>query len=450
MTGPCNVIELGATRKGKTLAAARAILEATHEAAVVLDPHKHSLAEAVVTHASSNILYERLSDIRLTLGFDLLKPSAHRDPFQRQLENQRRAEAFVEILLRRRNVEGLAATPLLEEWVTSAINLFLFQTTPKPLIWLPSAFLPGTDEFTALVRDCTTPEIRHKFQQLEKLSPRGQRAEIGSAIRLVNPIFRSPAFAVRSRGGFNLGGFLQSGGKLVIEKGDEVGEDTMRVIMGAIVLLTIDHAKHRPKPYPPIRITIDEATNARLVGGPELRGIAETNKNGLYWTFLVQDLDLPGGADAVLQNCHRHEYFGCPNYELARKAATDVVAGLPWSEESRAERIANLTTQIMNLQPGWRWVRDAAGSRLEYVPLLESGWPRWPGLHEAKLKEKLEWIYARPEYGAPSTPLSTTSSAATSPPPDKSRPSSPAERWRRGSKKPVAGSSSNDAAAESM
>ena len=217
--------------------------------------------------------------------------------------------------------------------------------------------MPGTDEFTALVRNCTLPDIRHKFQQLGKLSPRGQRAEVGSAIRLINAVFRSPAFMARCHGGFDLGGFLQQKGKLVIERGDDIGDDTMRVIMGAIVLLVIDHAKRRPSPYPPIKIYIDEATNARLVGSPELRGLAETNKNGLYWEFLVQNLDFPGGADAVLQNCLRHEWFGCPYYDLARKAATDIVAGLPASHESRSEQIARLTNEIMNLPPGWRWVR---------------------------------------------------------------------------------------------
>jgi hypothetical protein len=146
------------------------------------------------------------------------------------------------------------------------------------------------------------------------------------------------------------------------------------------VLLTIEHAKRRPQPYPPIRIVIDEATNARLVGAPELRGLAETNKNGLFWEFLVQNLDFPGGSDAVLQNTLRHEWFGCPYHELARKAATDVVGGLPPSELSRAERIATVTDEIMSLAPGWRWVRDSSGARKEYVPLLKNPWPDWPGL----------------------------------------------------------------------
>src|SRR5205823_5670419 len=162
--------------------------------------------------------------------------------------------AFVEILLRRRGSDGLASTPLLEEWVMAAIMLYLFQRVAKPLTWLPYAFMPGTDEFTALVKNCVLAEIRHKFHQFERLTPRAQRAEAGSAVRLINGVFHSPAFAARSGGHFDLGEFLQSKGTLIVERGDDIGDDTMRVIMGAIILLVIAHAKRRLKPYPPIRI----------------------------------------------------------------------------------------------------------------------------------------------------------------------------------------------------
>jgi hypothetical protein len=448
----CNVLKVGATRKGKTLAAARGVLEAWDEAAVVFDPHKQSLAEVVMTHATGNVLYERLSDVRSTLGFELLAPSKNPNAVQRQMENQQRAEAFVEILLRRRNADGMAGTPLMEEYVMAAITLYLFQATRKPLTLLPFAFMPETAEFKSLIHDCILPDIRHKFQQLAKLNPRALRAEVGSAARLINAVFRSPAFQARCRGGFSLGGFLQNRGKLIIERGDEIGDDTMRVIMGAIILLVIEHAKRRPKPYPPIRIYIDEATNARLVGGPELRGLAETNKNGLFWEFLVQNLDFPGGADAVLQNCIRHEWFGCPFYELARKAATDVLAGLEaYGEQSRAERIAALTTDIMNLLPGWRWVRDASGSWKEYVPLLQNPWPDWPGLRDAKREAKIQCIFKRPEYRVPDEPKSENSSKPAMPRSSRSRDdSSPATRLKRRGKRPADGlqSSGNESVSE--
>lgn len=448
-----NVLKVGATRKGKSESAAREIVESPEEAVCIFDPHKQSLAERVFTHATGNVLYERLSNIKHTLGFDLLKASRNPDALLRQLENQRRAEAFVEVLLRRRDLEGMAGTPLMEEWVMAAIMLYLFQPTAKPLPILPFAFLPSTPEFASLVSECELPDICAKFQQLEKLSLRALRAEVGSASRLLNAVFRSLSFQARCRGGFNLGGFLQKKGTLIVERGEDIGDDPMRVIMGAIILLVIDCAKSRAKPHPPIRIVIDEATNARLVGSPELRGIAETNKNGLFWTFLVQNLDFPD-PDAVLQNCLRHEWFGCPNHKLARIAATDVVAGLSWdTEESRAERIARLTDEIMNLPPGYRWVRDPEGSRKEYVEMLQNPWPDWPGLRERKLLEKLTWIYARPEYqtsaaphtGVPDTPPSMPSSSDTPPPPPSSpKDSSPAARWKRARGKPDGGSRSSD------
>jgi hypothetical protein len=166
---------VGATRKGKTLAAARSIVEAPHDAAVILDPHKLSLAYTVLTHASDNILFERLSDIQYTLGFEFLTPSSNPDPRLRQQENHRRAEAFVAILLRRRGDDGMANTPLMEEWVMGAIMLYLCQAVCKPLTLLPFAFMPASPEFAALLKDCTLPEVRHKFQQLERLTPRSAR-----------------------------------------------------------------------------------------------------------------------------------------------------------------------------------------------------------------------------------------------------------------------------------
>jgi hypothetical protein len=439
----CNVTAVGATRTGKSMSGLQRLVQsAPTEAAILLDPHMKSFAYGAVIHTPGEVLYERLSNITETLGFDFLSPSTHPNPVVRQQENQLRAEAFTEILLRRRNVDGIAGTPLMEEWCMAALMLFLFQSVPKPLALLPFAFLPGSREFRSLVRDCALREIRYKFRQLARRSLSAVRAEVGSAERLFTAVFRSPAFTVRSRGGFDLGEFLQRRGKLIIERGSEIGDDAMRTIMGAIVLLTIEHAKRRPKPYPPITIYIDEATNARLIGAPELHGIAETNKNGLYWQFFVQNL--PAGADAILQNCHRHEWFACPSYDLARKAATDIAAGLRPGDASRSERIATLTDEVINLSPGWRWVRDAAGARKEYVPLLENPWPDWPGLREAKFEEKLQWIYRRPEYRKPDVSPCSNSSKTETPRPSKSPDdSSPATRLKRRARRQADGSPSS-------
>jgi hypothetical protein len=442
-----NVVRIGAPGSGKTLATARSGVE-SDGAEVDFDPAKESFAQEVLTHAKGNLLYAKLSDLRHTLGFELGKPSTHADPVMRQQENHLQAEALADILLYRRQATGMATTPLMEEWVMAAIMLVLFQRTAKPITWLPFAFMPGTEQFAALVRDCELKEISHKFKQLEGLKPRALRAEVGSAMRLINSVFRSLVFAAWSMGGFDLGAFLDKGGKLVIERGDEIGQDTMRTIMGMILLLVIEHAKRRPSALPTIRVRIDEAANAGLLGHTELKAAAEHNKRGLYFEFILQKA--PSQLEDLLQICHRHEWYCCPNYELARKAAVDIVAGLKIGDESRPQRIAKITDEIMNLDPGWRWVRDQKGSRKEYVPLLENPWPDWPGLRESKFQEKLQWIYARPEYGGRDTPPSSISSNDTPPRPTSSPvDSSPAERWRRGKRKPADGSSSSDAGGES-
>src|SRR5947209_8210682 len=91
------------------------------------------------------------SNVRMALGYELLTPSTDPDPLVREQQNQQRAELFCAILLRRRDMEGLAGAPLMEEWITAAILLYLHQknragkrTSPAVLQY---AFSPSTQEF---------------------------------------------------------------------------------------------------------------------------------------------------------------------------------------------------------------------------------------------------------------------------------------------------------------
>jgi hypothetical protein len=321
---------------------------------------------------------------------------------------------------------------------------------------IPYGFMPGSDPFRELLRRCTKEHLRDKFRQLESLSPRALRSEIGSAARLVNAVFQSPAFLARSQGGFDLGAAIQNGCKLIVERGDE-NEDVCRTIMGGINLLVTDHCESRPKPWPPVRIYLDECTNARTAGLFEERKAGETRKYGLSWYFMCQHPNFPNGPDGFFANCQRKESFRVGHYELARKLAAMFLAGLPSNGEARASRLDNLVTDLMNLKPGWRWVTDRLGSRKEYVPMLESRWPDWGTLREDKLREKMCKIYARPEYricdrrndGDPETPPSSPSSNDTPPQPNNSpEASSPAERWKARRRKPASGSPDIAGAAE--
>lgn len=452
-----NVLIVGSPGGGKSCSAITSIGASPHEAAVVLDPHSHSLADGVLRRVDRPyMLFDNLSDLRHPLGYGLFTPSTL--PGEEGLvENLNQSAGFVDLLLKRRATLAsagslLAAAPLTEEWVFGLNDLYLWQRPTKPIRYYPCGFEPHTDEFRELIRDCTQDAVRGKFTALAKLTPRGLRAEVGSAARLVNALFRHPAFVRRAEASFDLGGFLQRCGLLIIERGEDIDDDAMRVLFGTVIQMVIRHVRRRPRPYPTIRIYIDEATNAGLVGGTELRAMAELRKYGLFFTVIVQNLDFPCPPERVLQLCTRHEYFRCSNVDLARKAATDLIGGIDrddQDERSRAERIADLADDIMALATGKRWVREEGRSSEEYVELPENPWPDWPGFRDAKHQEKLTWIYSQPEYHRPAAPPSSPSSPGSPPPPPSSSGSSPAERFRRGSRRPTGGSAASGSEDES-
>jgi hypothetical protein len=143
---PKNILRVGATRSGKSMATARHILEChgmldTDElimetdfnqyldgvpacTTIVFDPHPDSLAAKLLTHATGNVLYDNLSNLKHTLGYNFLRPSTNPNPLERLEENERKAERFVAILLRRRGGEGLSRSPQIEEWTFLVLNLF--------------------------------------------------------------------------------------------------------------------------------------------------------------------------------------------------------------------------------------------------------------------------------------------------------------------------------------
>jgi hypothetical protein len=308
---------------------------------------------------------------------------------------------------------------------------------------IPFGLMPGTTQFDSLLRDCPIEQYRNKFEPLRRLTPRALRAEVASAARVITPVF-VPEFLKRCRAGLDLGGFLQKGGTLIVERGD-ANEEASRITMGGIIMLVTEHCENRPKPDPPVRLYLDECTNARTAGNFEERKAGETRKSGLSWYFLCQWPNFPNGPEGFYQNCNRKEIYRTGHYDLARKLAAIAAPGFPSTDdESHAQRVARLADAITNFQPGQRLVTDRTGSRIERLPMLDNPLPDWPGLREASLQRKIEWIRARPEYGVPCTPSSVSSSESSPRRPSKSQSSSPAERWQRGRRKPADGSSSND------
>src|ERR1051326_2590887 len=357
-----NVLVIGEPGSGKSVAAARDAV-GFPGSVLISDPHKDSIAQLVLMHAQGNILFDRISDLEHTLAYELLRPSHHSNPDIRMQHNLHRAQTFVEFLMRRRGGDA-ATSPLLEEWIMSLLLIFLFQVTPKSPEIIPFGFMPGTVEFRALLRDCSVDAFRHKFESLEKLGPRALRAEVGSAARLINPVFRAPEFLKRCRSGFDLGAFIQRRGTLIIERGD-ANEDVNRIITGAIVMLVTEHCETRPAPYPPVRIYLDECTNARTAGNYEERKAGETRKYGLSWYLMCQWPNFPNGPEGFYTNCNRKEIYRTGDYNLARKFAAMAASGFPMSDVTHAEKVAYLASAIAKFQPGQRLVTDPNGSRIE-------------------------------------------------------------------------------------
>jgi hypothetical protein len=124
MTQRVSIARFGATGTGKSFACASDVI-VSPDAEVVLDPEKDSLASIVLTHATGDILYDRLDDLVHALSYDMLTASTHPDPAHQYQENYRKAEAFAAILLRRRDADNFAHTPLLAEWIFAALMLYL-------------------------------------------------------------------------------------------------------------------------------------------------------------------------------------------------------------------------------------------------------------------------------------------------------------------------------------
>jgi len=423
-----NCITVGTTTSGKSTAKARDLFQAIdHEefALVVCDPHRNSLAwwlfiQFVAMGLKRRTIFDRFSDLGRVIGYKFLQPSDAEDELERRAENDERIQAFTDVLCRRRGLSGLERNPLTEEWVQAALHLYVEHDKDAPLSVLPYAFEPGHSTFQRLVDGCLDPDIADKFRTLGNGNSR--RGHIAPAHRLISGVCRSTAFQARCGSSFNLDSFLDDCGILLVEGGSvgNVSYDAMRTMMGAIILKVIHYVRNRRRPIPRVRMVIDEATNADLIGHYECRALAETQKMGLDVDIMVQNLNFGSSfvQENVLQNCMRHEWFYCGNAAVAQLGAADL-GDSKYKEE------------LMALARGVRYVKEHRDIYREYVKPLEDPWC-FPGLAQKKAQKALWQIQKRPEYQSGKSaivPLSN-GSESTRAPSDSSTISSPAERLR--------------------
>lgn len=412
-----------------------------HDCAIVLLDPPGTLAEKLLLHLdwlglTQRVLYDRLADSDKVLGYEWLARSQHPDPWQAEAENEERLREFAAVLLRRRDIQDPAGTPVIEEGVLAALRLYLYQPMPVPLLWLAEVFTPGSATSKHLLRHCTEPELVRNFHEYHRLSVTARRREVSPAERVLRSVCGSPAFRLRSQGAtFDIAGFLDQQGILLLDGSSRgnLSRDAASVMMGAVVLRVIRHCRTGSRNK--VVLVLDEAANAGLLGLHEAQAMGEALKWGLAMHVLVQDpITLPSAIRSnVLQNSDHH-WFRQGSPEAARLAAEDIATPLldplqvhhteyrvrsvddgfervqttNWSETTAPEgwttsrshswqtvlwprrkdvreahdRYTTLTDQIllmqkelMLLKPGCRLMRGVTVTpQVEYVPLLSDPW----------------------------------------------------------------------------
>lgn len=394
-----NLLCVGSTRSGKTWTELKRLVEAAADgfaALVVLDPHRDSLATPLLHHLVARglkrrILFDRLHDLMRVIGWSFLEASQAKNPLLRLAHNEANIRAFVDILLRRRELSSVAQFPLIEEWLLLACWLYIEQDCERPLTDIKYAFQPGHPTFRDLLDHCTNPATVRRFREIAK--GKSTRGQYGGAARLIAGLCNAPAFAVRcvARPTFDFGEFLDNAGILIIEGGGEgLSEDAMRAMMGAIILRTIRYARHRTRPYPPVILAIDEACNAGLFSHFEARALAETAKNGLFLHVLTQQLNFPTPAitETVLANTLVHEWFYNTSPAVCRAAAADL-GDREIAQIIRTHEVGECSIKKRE-RVVWR----------KYVVPLENPWG-WPALLARKGERALAEIQQRREYHTP-------------------------------------------------
>lgn len=397
-----NILRCGSTRSGKTWAELKFLVEAAllgFVALVVIDPHRDSLAGPLVAHLVAHgmqrrILFDRLSDVHRVLSWDFLPPSTASDLLVRDAENESNIRAFIDVLCRRRQVESVATSPLVEEGLLDVLWLYVEQDRRIPLTDIQFALSPRHPKFRQLLDHCTNPEIVHKFRAIARA--KSSRSQLSAVSRFIKGVCSSPAFAVRctAEPTLNLGQVLNRDGIVIAEGGGaSLSDDAMRSMMGAIVLQVIRYVRTRPRPYPPVILAMDECTNAGLIGGSgyETRALAECAKMGLFFHILVQQLNFPNAAitEAVLANTLIHEWYFNANPAVRRKASVDL-----------GNR--DYMNIIGTLKVGERMIKDRDRVYREYVEPLVDPYG-FEGLAKLKSERALVEIQKRPEYRTPTT-----------------------------------------------
>jgi len=320
-----NTLVVGMTQSGKSTAELNRIID-WDGAQVILDPH-NSLAKKYLQWVAcnddeSNIVYDDLTRTDKVLSWNFIERS-EKAGSAGERENENRVRVFADILCRRRGLD-ITKTPLIEEWTLAALDLWLHQDPPKPLLLLPWAFRPRIGKrlhpiFHKLLSDCDHI-VYEKFRHLHGLSPSAIDGKVAPAQRLVEATILSVGFKLRCNGGFDYKTHLDNGGVIVVG-GDRENKNTTRVVLSSILQLVMQYVRAGGQP---VRVVIDEAKNYEMIGQSEVESLAEDLKIGLSYSILTQSMNfLPDIRVGIMDNCGRKEWFRCSDM-TAEVAGKDI------------------------------------------------------------------------------------------------------------------------------
>ncbi len=293
------------------------------------DPHGEAawdvLALLLERGMEDRIIFDELSYNERVLGYDFFPRSTHDDPLARANQNQIRLDAFTDILYRSR--EDKTVGVLTGQWLKNSAGLWLNQSEPLPLSWLPDTLRIHTREFQYMLERCTDRTILKEFTDLLGVgSPKVIAEMLYPTKRLYDPLFSSPPFLARiSVPAFDLTQAILDK-KIIIQcAGGEVADTAVTQIMGStsVNVKRLAQAYYgRTQQELPIEIYVDEANSFNLAGNTEKKIWPQSIKWGVTDRLIVQHLTFePDVITALLQNFADQYYFPQSSAEAAELAA---------------------------------------------------------------------------------------------------------------------------------
>jgi hypothetical protein len=180
---------------------------------------------------------------------------------------------------------------------------------------------------------------------------------------------------------------------------------------------------------------IEESEHYGIIGDFLLSVIAQYRKAGLIVVLIVQTPAFAEHIQHRLFNNTEHVWYGLGDAKTAAFAAEDI--GIPTLDPHQVSHYDERTVirgqvettlgdrpvfqnvygqellaryrllgdqvllkqqVLMNLDPGWRFVRGEQGCVLQYVPMLKEPFPCLPKFQKKMIDEAMAAMKARPEY----------------------------------------------------